>query len=173
MIARFRLVLALGLLVACGGGTTKVDPQATGIELSVERPSDIPLDQLRVRIDNGAELVFGPVFVPETPRPLDTVETLVVLVGADRAGQTLTVTVDGYQDGAGKADGATTALIAAHDLTPATATVVAPPVAACGDGQCLGSENNCSCPADCAVQCGDGCCTPPSERKQNCPSDCR
>lgn len=171
---RLHVALALGLMAGCGGGgETKIDPLTTGIELSVVHPSDMALDQLRVGINNGPDLVYGPVFVPQTPRPLDTTETLVVLVGPERDGQTLTITVGGYDNGAGRADGTTDVLIKAHTVAPTATALVAPPTAACGDGQCLGSENYCSCPTDCAVACGDGCCTPPSERKQNCATDCR
>ena len=43
----------------------------------------------------------------------------------------------------------------------------------CGDGMCdtAGGENNCTCPMDCVVMCGDGCCSA-GEDNASCPADC-
>ena len=41
----------------------------------------------------------------------------------------------------------------------------------CGDGICLGSEDDITCPQDCAIRCGDGMCVE-GETEENCPLDC-
>lgn len=57
----------------------------------------------------------------------------------------------------------------------ATADVPPPPDTAapsCGDGECNGTENACTCALDgCDPRCGDGCCNG-ADTASNCPQDC-
>jgi beta-propeller repeat-containing protein len=41
----------------------------------------------------------------------------------------------------------------------------------CGNGQCDGTENDCTCPGECDTVCGDSCCSG-SETACGCPQDC-
>ena len=42
---------------------------------------------------------------------------------------------------------------------------------ACGDGQCAGKENICSCPEDCGPHCANWVCEA-GEDRSSCPADC-
>jgi hypothetical protein len=44
----------------------------------------------------------------------------------------------------------------------------------CGDGECLGAERTCTCPADCGAEtCGnEDCCLSAGETAASCPGDC-
>ncbi len=55
-----------------------------------------------------------------------------------------------------------------------TLTVTCGPKAACGDGQCNGTEACSSCPKDCGAcpTCGDGQCDKAKENCGGCPADC-
>lgn len=61
-------------------------------------------------------------------------------------------------------DGRSSTLVDAFNVLPCFADD-------CGDGCCLGMEDEMNCPADCEETCGDGLCQPP-EDEMNCPADC-
>ena len=156
---------------ACGGTETTVNPNATGVDLTIRHTETAVVDQVRISVDLDAVRIYGPTFVPETPRALETVETLVILLDENRSGQTVRVAVAGYNDGTGLAEGATDVAILAQSLTPALVDLVVAAPASCGDGVCAINESNCSCAADCPPSCGDACCSP-SESYCTCESDC-
>jgi hypothetical protein len=192
---RLRSLLLLTSVWACGGTETTVNLNATGVDLTIRHTESAIMDQVRISVDFEGVRIYGPTFVPETPRLLGTVETLVVLLDEDRSGQTVRLDVAGYNNGLGLAEGATDVALLAQSLTPALIDLVVAAPASCGDGICAINESNCTCAADCPPTCGDaccsagesfcdcesdcpqvcgdGCCSAPQERKQNCAADCQ
>ncbi len=120
----FSLVLAGCWLAACAA-KTEVESGLTGIDMTINYPAALGLDQMRIEgsLADGSE-AFRPAAVPESPEPLTLGRnTLVVLLADALGGQTVSVRVIGLQAGAWRVSQERAVAIVREKLVPVSFTL--------------------------------------------------
>ena len=136
-----RFLVALALVAGCDD-TVVVQDGLTGVEVTVEYPTDRGIDQLRLWGTIDGALTFSPGLLPEQRRLLTAgSDSIVILLDPSLADRDLFVRADGLAAGVVVGSGAARVTVRADKLS--AGSVRLGPAAVCGDGVVTAGVEEC------------------------------